>query len=122
MQRVSKFADFQTCDNSGIAIPLGNFIPWLFNASKGLILSILTNMNCKVPQPCSFSFKYHDGQLRVRFARHGKWPSTDKIFIFKNSIRFSYFAEHLKKEFIKVLTLYTSLELLHRTMIGQGSF
>ena len=80
MQRVSKFADFQICDNTSIAIPLlvaigyvlGNFISWLFNASKGLILPILTNMNCKVPQTCSFSCKYHDGQLRVRFARHSK--------------------------------------------------
>ena len=95
MQRVSKFADFQTCDYTILyytimAIPLlvaigyvlGNFIPSLFNASKGLILSISTDMNCKLPETCSFYRNYHDGQLRVRFACHGKWHSTDKIWKF----------------------------------------
>ena len=124
MRRINKFGRKQLCDNSNKVLPLLFWLlksfPLTFNLWNGVFGLILAHLNRTNHQSCGFICNYHDGQIGLRFARHGYWSKSDETSISQALQCFNQLQKAFYKGLRKVLTHCTFLVVIHGVFIASS--
>ena len=126
MRRINKFGRKQLCDNSNKALPLLFWLlksfPLTFNLWNGVFGLILAALNRISHQNYGSICNYYDGQIGLRFARHGYWSKMDETLTSQALQCLIQLQKPFYKGLRKVLTHCTFLVVIHGVFIASSVF